>query len=104
LIPIIVIFLFLTLVNIALLLLLHIKSLKFPNSFLLSSSNSWERFLHNYNIWKGVFMTIVEILQLLQRHLVQVVAQNCVVKVKEFAQVSVNDECAISLSKLRGSS
>jgi hypothetical protein len=49
-------------------------------------------------------MTIVEVLQLLQRHLVQVVAQNCVVKVKEFAQVSVNYECAICLSKLRGSS
>lgn len=48
-------------------------------------------------------MGVLEILYLLQIHLVQIVAQHCVVEIYEFSQVSMSDVGSIILAKIRSS-
>ena len=80
--------------------LCHLQPFDFPNSFLLTSTYSWERLFNNYNIRQRKFVTVIVILQFLNRHLVQVVAQDCVVEIQEFAKVSMHNESSVVYSEL----
>jgi hypothetical protein len=87
-------------VNVILLLLFHVESLQLPDTLLLSSAHLWITLLNNYNVWKGVLVTIVKVFKLLDCHLIEVVAEHSVVEVYEFTKVGVHYEGAVCYTEL----
>ena len=81
-------------------LLLHVQSLQLPYTLLLSSAHFRVAFFDNYNIRQSVFVTVIKVFQLLDRHLSQIVAKHCVVEIDEFSQVGVHNEGAIRFAEL----
>lgn len=42
-----------------------------------------------------MFMSIIEIFKFLGGHLIEIVAEHCVIKIKELAQMSIDDPSAV---------